>query len=329
MSSRDAYDVFNGDADGICALLQLRLAEPRDATLITGVKRDIGLLARVPVAAPAEIRVLDLSLDKNRQALLRQLELGSRILYLDHHDPGTEGVPEHPGLTAHIDTDPNLCTSLIADRLLRGRFRLWAITGAFGDNLIETAEALCRQAGLDEGQMERLNRLGVCLNYNGYGTGLDDLHFHPADLYRALSPFQDPFDFLHEGRETWQRLLAGYEADLAEGLRIAPEYSDPAIAVLLLPDEAWARRVNGPLGNELCNRHPARAHAIVTRKGPGTYQVSIRAPLNNRNGANELAAQFPTGGGRKGAAGINELPEADLPRFIEAMRRHYQKSTGR
>ena len=25
------YDVFNGDADGICALIQLRLAEPRES----------------------------------------------------------------------------------------------------------------------------------------------------------------------------------------------------------------------------------------------------------------------------------------------------------
>ena len=30
------YDVFNGDADGLCALHQLRLAEPRDAVLVTG-----------------------------------------------------------------------------------------------------------------------------------------------------------------------------------------------------------------------------------------------------------------------------------------------------
>ena len=45
------YDVFNGDADGICALQQLRLAEPRDAVLVTGVKRDIALLDRVPARA--------------------------------------------------------------------------------------------------------------------------------------------------------------------------------------------------------------------------------------------------------------------------------------
>ena len=40
-------DVFNGDADGICALHQLRLAAPADSELVTGVKRDIALLERV------------------------------------------------------------------------------------------------------------------------------------------------------------------------------------------------------------------------------------------------------------------------------------------
>ena len=37
------FDVFNGDADGICALLQLRLERPLATQLITGVKRDIQL----------------------------------------------------------------------------------------------------------------------------------------------------------------------------------------------------------------------------------------------------------------------------------------------
>jgi hypothetical protein len=41
-----AIDIFNGDADGICALTQLRNAEPRDARLVTGVKRDIALVAQ-------------------------------------------------------------------------------------------------------------------------------------------------------------------------------------------------------------------------------------------------------------------------------------------
>ena len=33
------FDVFNGDADGICALQQLRLSRPLASTLVTGVKR--------------------------------------------------------------------------------------------------------------------------------------------------------------------------------------------------------------------------------------------------------------------------------------------------
>ena len=37
------YDVFNGDADGIISLVQLRLSDPRDAELVTGRKRDIKL----------------------------------------------------------------------------------------------------------------------------------------------------------------------------------------------------------------------------------------------------------------------------------------------
>ena len=40
-------DVFNGDADGLCALHQLRLADPQNSTLITGVKRDIDLVKQV------------------------------------------------------------------------------------------------------------------------------------------------------------------------------------------------------------------------------------------------------------------------------------------
>ena len=43
------FDVFNGDADGICALLQLRQTFPCDSKLVTGVKREIDLLRHVSV----------------------------------------------------------------------------------------------------------------------------------------------------------------------------------------------------------------------------------------------------------------------------------------
>jgi len=56
------YDVFNGDADGIISLLQLRLAYPRTTTLVTGVKRDIKLLQRLNLQSRDSLTVLDISM---------------------------------------------------------------------------------------------------------------------------------------------------------------------------------------------------------------------------------------------------------------------------
>ena len=65
------YDVFNGDADGICALHQMRLAQPLQSTLVTGVKRDISLLKKVNAEQDDQILVLDISLDKTGMSSLR------------------------------------------------------------------------------------------------------------------------------------------------------------------------------------------------------------------------------------------------------------------
>jgi hypothetical protein len=42
-----------------------------------------------------------------------------------------------------------------------------------------------------------------------------------------------------------------------------------------------------------------------------------------KSGAAELCMQFPTGGGRAGAAGINDLPADTLQRFIDAFEQAY------
>src|SRR3990167_3729374 len=72
------HDVFNGDADGICALHQLRLAFPATNNLVTGTKRDIDLLRCVEAGPGDEVTVLDLALSKNREALLALLGKGDR-----------------------------------------------------------------------------------------------------------------------------------------------------------------------------------------------------------------------------------------------------------
>ena len=79
MSTVKSYDIFNGDADGLCALHQLRLEEPRAAELVTGVKRDISLLERVQAGEGDELTVLDVSMKSNAAALARALKAGARV----------------------------------------------------------------------------------------------------------------------------------------------------------------------------------------------------------------------------------------------------------
>jgi hypothetical protein len=56
---------------------------------------------------------------------------------------------------------------------------------------------------------------------------------------------------------------------------------------------------------------------VITPKRDAGLLVSVRAPLSNRSGADELCREFPTGGGRAAAAGINDLPEDQLQAFID------------
>lgn len=315
-------DVFNGDADGICALVQLRLAQPADAKLVTGIKRDIQLLNQVTAAEGDQVTVLDISLEKNCTALERILSLGARVFYVDHHQPGI--IPEHPNLTTLINTDANICTSLLVDQHLQGKYRAWAVTAAFGDNLIASAEAAAKPLGLSQAQLDKLNDLGVCINYNGYGGSLEDLHFAPDVLFRELAPYASPFDFMSDNSASYQQLLGGYAEDMAQALHIKPEHETAAIGVYILPDVAWARRISGVFGNELANRNPGRAHAVFSFTEKGDYQISVRAPLTNKTGADELCSSFPTGGGRKSAAGINHLPLDQLGAFITAFAEKYR-----
>ncbi|MBK8979261.1 MAG: DHH family phosphoesterase [Planctomycetes bacterium] len=308
-------DVFNGDADGICALLQLRNAEPRDARLVTGVKRDIELVAKAGIGAGDVATVLDVSFDSNRDAVLAALSAGAEVFYCDHHFAGD--VPDHPRLRALIDTAPEVCTSLLINRHLGGRLAAWAVTGAFGDNLDGSAHALADELGLDDGARATLRRLGTCINYNGYGASLEDLHFRPAELFERLRPFADPLAFVAEDRATWQLLTQGYDDDMAKAAALAPVRATPHAAAFVLPGEAWARRVSGVYGNDLANREPGRAHAVLTERADGSWLISVRAPLERRTGADELCRRFPTGGGRAAAAGINALPREMFDDFVQ------------
>lgn len=311
------FDVFNGDADGICALLQLRLMYPTETHLITGVKRDIALVQQVPIQIASQVTVLDISLDKNRLAVDQLLANDVPIFYADHHYSG-EYLPKSLLFHALIDTQPNVCTSLLVDKYVQGQFYHWASVAAFGDNLNAVAEARCRFAGLSLAQSEALKRLGVCLNYNGYGSDLSDLHFHPAELYQQCLAYRNPLDLVRDNPTFWQQLHNGYAADMANGLALQPVLNTSTLRAVMLPDAPWARRVSGVLGNGLANQYPKQACVILTSNANDTYMVSIRAPLVQRSRADQLARRFVTGGGRSAAAGINELPSEHLDQFLAA-----------
>ncbi len=319
------YDIFNGDADGICALHQLRLETPRAAQLVTGAKRDIRLLDRVEAAAGDELTVLDVSFDVNRQGVLRALQAGASVRYFDHHFAGE--VPRHEALEANIDTTPDVCTSLIVDRTLNGRYRAWAVVAAFGDNLGASALRAAAPLGLAPHAAAQLRELGECINYNAYGDSVNDLHYHPGDLYRALAPYSDPFRFM-SGEPVFDVLKQGMADDLYRASEARTFAQGAGHALIVLPAEAWSRRVSGILGNRLAQQHPERAHAVLTTRPHGGFVVSVRAPVANPGGADVLCRQFESGGGRAGAAGIDRLPASELDRFTRAFAAAYPGRAG-
>ncbi|WOJ98467.1 DHH family phosphoesterase [Congregibacter brevis] len=311
-----SFDVFNGDADGICALLQLRQAMPREAELVTGVKRDIQLLEVLDPTIAERVTVIDVSLEKNREPLEALLAAGSHIFYCDHHFAGE--IPKHPNLEALINTAPDVCTSLLVNGHLHGAFAHWAVVGAFGDNLDDSAKAVAKTLDLDAETVELYKRLGTYVNYNGYGAALGDLHFHPAELYQLMRGYAEPRVFVSDAISSFEKLEQGYEGDMASATSLSPEWESGSAALFMLPDAPWARRVSGVYGNALANATPARAHAVLTQKANGGFLVSVRAPLSDKRDADTLCRQFETGGGRAAAAGINELPADQLTAFIDA-----------
>lgn len=334
------YDVFNGDADGIIALLQLRLSiskpYPKESILVTGVKRDISLLKQVDVNQASSVTVLDISLEKNSEALMRLLEKEVEVFYVDHHRSGE--IPQSNYLTTLIDIDANTCTSLLVNNHLNGEFVHWAIAAAFGDNMDASAQALAEQHNLSNDQQALLKELGIYINYNGYGRSVDDLHFHPTQLLEKLSTYADPFDLINEPDSIFHLLKIAYLADMAKAKSSAVLVDNQQLSAVQLADEPWARRVSGVFGNELANASPNKAHVVVTLNSDKlnsdklnadelnagkTYTISLRAPLNNKQGAGDLCASFPTGGGRAAAAGINALPAEMLGDFFDSVAKYY------
>jgi len=315
------YDIFNGDADGIIALLQLQLANPTESVKVTGVKRDIQLLKKITPKAGDNIRVLDISMEKNMAELHDALCVGARVMYVDHHKAGD--IPNHANLFAHIDLDANMCTSLIVSNLIDKQYHLWAITAAYGDNLFAKADSEADKLGVTELEKSQLKAFGTYINYNGYGSEVADLHFAPEDLFNELLKYKSPLDAINDQESVYYVLEKAYKADMQKAADAKVLHNCDTAKVILLDDAPWARRVSGVLGNDLANQAPNKAHAVLTYNNKGSFTVSVRAPLNNKQGAVDVCSQFATGGGRAAAAGINELEQQQVEQFITTLVNFY------
>jgi single-stranded DNA-specific DHH superfamily exonuclease len=268
----------------------------------------------------SSIAVFDVSMHSNITSLEHLLAAGNDILYIDHHFPGE--IPKASNLRYHINPDPDQCTSLIVDSLLGGEFRLWALCGAFGDNLDKIANVIAAEIGLSVAETICLREIGELINYNSYGTQVKDLYFSPENLYRAIREYRSPFDFF-ERSKTLKTLKVGFDSDMNLALS-QPEYKKCGKnRIFRFPDNPWARRVSGVFANLKARENPSGAHALITENRDDSLRVSVRAPLENKQGADTLCRAFPSGGGRAAAAGINALPPDLLEDFLTKFEQTY------
>lgn len=272
---------YNGDADGICSMVQWGLVHGIEGQRVTGVKRDIELLKRVYPKSDDEIIVMDISLARNHSRAQKLISDGFQISWFDHH---LEGEPID-GLNSSIDTSSNVCTATIVQQHL-GTESDWAQVALHGDGL-----------SIHSSKPE-FKELGELLNYNGYGADLSDLHFHPDELMLLCLEARTPQNFILSS--AFEKLKQGFESDIkqAENIKMIDGY-------YLLPNEAWARRVVGVMAHRI-NENSGGPHVIAIDKGE-TLQISLRG----RSGIGDLCAMFG-GGGRETAGGIDALPKSEI-----------------
>ena len=314
-------DVFNGDSDGIISLLQLEFVDPKNATLLTGTKRQRNLLKNIS-PSQANLRILDLCLDDNYLKIKEFLSLSSNVFFVDHHKAKNQVKAKN--FISHIDISSQTCTALIINKMLKNKYLTWAIAAAFGDNITKTAAQLAKVLDLNQKQIDFLKTLGTIINYNSYGIDKSDLHFYPENLYKKLLEYKDPFELLKQKNSIYFELLELYNLDKKALNSVKPHTKNEILNTFILEKSAKSNRISGIFSNLISNQEPKKANLIITFNKDDSYRVSIRAPKDYQLGADLIAKEFK-GGGRNAAAGIDFLDKNQLAELIKFSTDFYKK----
>lgn len=284
---------YNGDADGICSMVQWGLVHGIEGTRITGVKRDILLLDRVYPNEGDELIVMDISHARNQKLAQKISSTGIKITWFDHHLAGDE----LSGIKSYIDTSSDVCTAKLVEDYL-GVKSDWAEVALHGDGLSKHSSK------------PEFKELGELLNYNGYGADLSDLHFHPDELMLLCLESKSPTEFLNT--KAYQILKRGFEEDIKKSESITE-----VNGIYILPNEAWARRVVGVFAHRI-NSESDGPHVIAIDLGE-----HLKVSLRGKSGIGELCSKFG-GGGRETAGGIDLLPKEMMLELMNEvnLRRH-------
>ena len=136
----------------------------------------------------------------------------------------------------------------------------------------------------------------------------------PQALYKVVHQFTEPLDFA--SAPEYALLAAHYQQDVTNMDALTPEWSGDCGAIYILPCAPWARRMSGMFANKLIANNPYKSYGVLTQKSDGSFVVSVRSSEPEERSASGLCDRFASGGGRRGAAGINALPANDVDRFI-------------
>ncbi|WP_375326304.1 hypothetical protein [Candidatus Tisiphia endosymbiont of Nemotelus uliginosus] len=324
MSQKTPYHCFfNGDADGIAAVVQFIHSGFIIDNFFTGHKRDQTLLRHGETLWNAKILACDIELAKNMDSVKKMLDNKCEMCWFDHHGNGEEKLLlEYPNFTSNIDIAANTNTALIVYKLLnKPELLKWAIVGLFGDNIDGAALHYCQCLNLSQEEISILTNIGKLINYNSYGESFNDLIIDPIAILHKAKEFKDPITFFQQ-TDIGERLAQCAREDLKLGLSYCEENSQENY-IILLPNLPWARRVYGTLGNYLVKQYKTKPVAILVDIGADHYLVSVRAPLDQPTGAGDLCRLFPSGGGRAGAGGINKLYKNSLEQFLESFQTHW------